>query len=161
MAAVSAGVGGPAAGLVAAARWRINVTANNGDANYINMVGVTFLNDVGADVTDGATYTSRSNIAAQVPANGFAEWIGPTIGHWSCDVLSASGGYPQWLAFEAATAVTPLTFTIVGVRDPARMPQDFDVQYSDDGTIWTTLQSYTGETGWILDGTDIRTFTIQ
>lgn len=40
-----------------------------------------------------------------------------------------------------------------------QMPKDFTVQYSSDGSNWTTIASFTGETAW--GSSEVRAFQVQ
>lgn len=73
---------------------------------------------------------------------------------------ASAPSFPATLGCQLASAQA--IYAVVITADPSGnsyAPQDFDLQYSDNGSSWTTLQSYTGNTsGWI--GNQARQFTV-
>lgn len=154
---VSGGGGGGSPGFGAHEYWRVYIDDNNGDGSFTVMVGSEFRDSGGVDLIGGGTALGSSNAGAGfLPDEAFLNWDG-TNNYWS----TASGSaLPSWYGYQFATAVEVVSFTMTGVRDAARMPRAFKMQYSDDGTTWTDTTSFIGQTGWVIDGTDTREFTL-
>lgn len=61
---------------------------------------------------------------------------------------SSTSALPLWVGVRTASSFTPTKMFISGLADPTRSPKDFQLQWSDDGASWTTLQSWTTEDKW-------------
>jgi hypothetical protein len=120
--------------------WRLNITAVAtgklaGIAKWIPL-------DSGgsAIATTGGTASASSNYPGQPASNAFD---GNTSTFW------LSNAEPSWLQYQFASPVDIVSFTLTnppsGNED--NCPQNFQLQYSDNGTTWTTLYTYKG-VGW-------------
>jgi hypothetical protein len=145
--------------------WRLNILDNNGSTDYIAVCGLKFLDadDVDLSVPANAFASSVAANPAVSPDKAFVEWFsddGNSGSYWSSDLDPV---YPVSLGFDGGSgaALKPVKVTMTGVRDATRVPESFDVQYSEDGTNWATLTRVSGQTGWALGGTDTRTFYLN
>jgi hypothetical protein len=138
---------------VAHSYWRINVTANQGGTNGTAIDALEFRATVGgADQAfgSGGTPTASTTFSTFVAANAFDN-TGGTV--WS----ASSAAVPQWLRYQFPAPVDVLEIAITVNSSGDGQPKNFDVQYSDDGTNWTTEWSEQGVV-WTLGET--KTFSI-
>lgn len=77
-------------------------------------------------------------------------------GIWATAVNQATPSF-LGLRFVAGLAPDLISLDATGT-DTTQSPQDFSLQYSDDGTSWTTHQSWTAQTNW--SATPYREFTV-
>lgn len=78
--------------------------------------------------------------------------------------LSVSAGWPKRITYRFGSTITPVTFAIVSGAEigglcTARAPATFDLDYSPDGSSWTSAGSYTSA-AWTTCG-QTQTFTIS
>lgn len=78
----------------------------------------------------------------------------------------ASGNIPIWLGVKMTTAFTPVTMFLQGISTmsfawPATQycPKTFTLDWSDNGSSWTTHQTWSNENNWIAKG-EIRKYAI-
>jgi hypothetical protein len=83
--------------------------------------------------------TASSHLDGNEPDKGVSS---STAEEWATAQGSMAGA---WLAVQLIAAYDVTQFAITGASTYTRSPVGFDLQYSDDGTTWTTLQSYTGQ----------------
>ena len=128
--------------------YRMFITANNGDANYTNVIEAEFRGSVGgadlvpASPVTGILFSSQfatSGAGAAINAfnnnTGGDPWITAAGQQINCYI-----GYD----FGVATVVRECAYA-TGVSSPAgRAPKDFRWEASNDGSTWTTLASDTG-----------------
>lgn len=74
---------------------------------------------------------------------------------------SVSTGYtartlPCWVRMECDFPTVVKSFSVGTLTTAANAPRDFDLQWSDDGTNWTTLMAVTNQTSWATNS--IRLF---
>lgn len=150
--------------------FRLNITANNGDATYtqtaeLYLLGtVTATLDVGFaphDMTSGASHspfvaTASSNNGfdpayqafdgIEYPVEGGQRWIGV-------------GSGVDWLKLDCGDRYILSSYAIaVYNADPTSAPQDWTMEGSNDDSSWSTLDTVTAQTGWTYP-TDARVFT--
>lgn len=150
--------------------WRLNITANNGDA-YLAIQEIELLiagvdqtinpSGSGNAIANASTWFSGTSTATQAfdgnyttPGNswvtaaaaGGVGWISYRFG-WT----GFQGGGPGPLAIDAVKI-----WPQVGLAN--RAPRDFTIETSPDGTNWTVQKTVTGQTGWV-SGTP-RTFSL-
>jgi len=122
--------------------WRIYITANNGDATYTEVNELQFRTVAGtSSVPSGGTALSSTN-----------NYTGPGA---AFDNNVATGflsqaGVPNWVGYQFASPISPVEVQVVSplVNEVNRAPKDFLIQYSDDGSAWTTTASITSQTSW-------------
>ena len=133
--------------------WRINVTAFNG-GTVLTIHEITMAESIGgSNVATGGTASASSTFGGAVASRAFD---GNSSTEWS----SSSSSMPQWIAYDLGAGVkkhvVSVSITCPGSGFTNRAPKDFDIQYSDDGSSWTTYWSVTNQTGWTASQT--RTF---
>lgn len=151
-------------------RWyRILVTANNGNANYLAICEVEFrATHGGADLTTPAAAAGGASSASDSETGGF--WNGDshkcafddiviyggtlaTRAQWLSNSTPPSVGSPKWLKYDfgAATEVTQMRMTAAHSTDSnpsTTAPKDFKVQGSNDDSAWVDLIAPAAQTGW-------------
>ena len=137
--------------------WRINVTAtDSADSFKAQITEMEYRATVGgADQATGGTATASSNFSTTPPADAFDDSVTTS---WVSDNGAA---LPQWLRYQFASAVEVAQISITSgdnATRAARAPKDFTIQFSDDGSSWTTALSVTGEPAWGI--TETRLYTI-
>ena len=112
--------------------WRLYITAPA--TAYINVGELEFHETVGgADVLAGGTASASSEYPGFPAANAVDDTI---VSAWS-----AGAGPPTWWAYDFGLGVAK---DIIEIKMyprqgwTSRTPTEFDMQYSDDGTNWTT-----------------------
>lgn len=109
----------------------------------------------GADQATGGTASASSTFSGFPASNAFDNDTGTL---WN---NSASGANRRWAwlryQFAAPVEVAEVALTMRNDGFIATAPQHFAVQYSDDGTVWTTAWMVLGETGWSLGETRVYT----
>ena len=129
--------------------WRLFINAVQGGAgipaNASEIEMRSFLG--GTDQCNGGIATS-SGASFGTAAGAFDD---------GADQWTSSDPTPCWIAYQFATPVSvrqvALTCAAHLFSPPAANPTNFDLQYSDNGTDWVTLQNFT--TTWA--GTDPET----
>lgn len=130
--------------------WRINVTAINGGAACgISEVEMYAKTTKGNECYGGTASASSEWSGSDAAAEAFNGVFGSGSDAWA----SASGGaMPQWLKYDFGTTsfpnVTRVCISARGSVDTGQAPKDFNVQWSDDNSSWTTAWSVTNSTGW-------------
>lgn len=139
---------------MAHAFWRINVSANDGDTNYLAIAEVEMRASVGgADQCAGGTASASASDGTSPPSNAFDN---NATTRWSTPVGTLTG----WLAYQFSSAVDVLECTIrAHPTSPARSPRTGTIEYSDDGVAWIVLLKFGPETGW-TNG-QVRTFLMS
>lgn len=139
--------------------WRVRITkTRTADAFFANLAEIQLRATVsGADQTGSGTASSSSNHDASTNAAKAFDDNASTF--WS----SAGGGVsPQWIQYDFGTSTEVKELYLQAGNSAARAdraPEDFSVQYSDDGSTWTTLDTFTGEAAW--SSGESRTYTLS
>lgn len=141
--------------MASARYWRIYITANNGDS-YTAISELEFRAESGgADLTSPSMACSQSSYYSDWTA---ARAVNNSIGSAGNCWVTAGDAPPHWAWFDFGSPVAPVELVIWGESGlPGRSPKDFQIQYSDDATTWTTLATFTNVTGW---SDSARTFTL-
>lgn len=138
------------AGQVSAQYWRLRFTANNGGAETI-VPFIQFVANNGGSHNKNVTILATENKALAPFA--FKGDLGAP--HWSAGLGAAIG-----CAFEAAESVTHVqVWAPLAEADLAKMPRDFVIEHSVNGSTWQTLHSAQGVADWEVG--QPKTFTIQ
>jgi hypothetical protein len=133
--------------------WRINVTQNSGQASITAIGEIEFYSTVGgADITgSGTALSGGSGTDSTAPSNAFDN--SPTS-QWS-----RSSATNTWVGYDfgSAVGISGFSLSVATGGDPLRAPQAFTLDWSDDGSAWTTATggSFTCY-GWLIAQT--RTF---
>lgn len=141
------------------AYWRMYVTANNGDGNFVCANGIVFYDETNTAIPfTGASYFADSDDGLDPAVRAFGPYVSGSY-YWQSN---SAGTYPRYVGVHFASPVDARSFTLSYIRDPNRMPKTFRMEYSDDGVTWTPCSEgfYPNQTGWVstLPPTDIRTF---
>lgn len=153
----SGGVPPPTNGPGAHRYWRINILEPDGSTLYMGMTDIGLLDKDGVDVTSTLGVSSSSFInASNVGVNAFDR-------NFSTGWLSSSASSPEWIAIDLFSGYgQPSEIKTVKIwgswNQPTASPKNFEVQWSDDGTSWTTAASFTNSTGW--GAAELREFSI-
>jgi len=123
--------------------WRINVTANDGDVNFLAIAEMEMRATIGgADQAVGGTATASASDGSSPPGNAFDN---NSTTRWSTPVGTLTG----WLRYQFTSPVDVVEYTIQAhPTTPARSPRDFTLESSDDGIVWSPEDLRSGETGW-------------
>ena len=69
-------------------------------------------------------------------------------------------GTTAWVGYQFASPIVCVQVAISSANNAGDYaPCDFNIDYSDNGSSWTTAQSYTS-TGWTNSGSETRLFTV-
>ena len=126
--------------------WRLYITANNGGSvAALTEFRLFTVPDLINRATGGTPYASTT-YGSEAPARAFD---GNISSNWA-SALGAS--YPHWLAYDLGEGnerkIDAIELFSRSSGDVVQMVRDFEVQWSDDGSTWTTEWSVAGETGW-------------
>jgi hypothetical protein len=156
-------VGKPSSAATTHRYWRILVTDNVGSTEYVDadkFVGaarVGFRTAAGGADDNSGTGTADSFYAAGYePANCFD---GNPATRWA----TSATALPHWVRRDYGAGNEKSIVEVVWQSENSllaaqtQVPKDFSVQYSDNGSSWTTLWSVTGQTAYTANET--RVFT--
>jgi hypothetical protein len=121
--------------------WQIYVTSPNGGGNDFGLSELEFMESVGgADVTGSGTASGTGG----VPADAFDNNTGTEFQSFTF------GGGARELSYDFGSGNDKdiLEVAITALATPSNEPLDFEIRHSDDGTSWTSIKAYTGESGW-------------
>lgn len=128
--------------------FRVYITANNG-GSYTVIQGIELATSVGgADITDGGEPTDESSF---YPERDFSNVFEGRVSSSSYGWTTGKDETPPhwgWVDLGSETEVIEYRILTDTQGELARMPKDFVIQGSNDGTTWTDIQSYTGVTDW-------------
>jgi hypothetical protein len=124
--------------------WRINVTTGMSTA-WLALGELEMRTSVGgANVCTGGT-ASSSNLPNSPASNAFD---GSLTTYWQSGVAPT---YPQFLRYSFAAPVDIVQVVLKATSNVTWAeygPKDCDIQWSDDGTTWTTLFTASGMNVW-------------
>lgn len=102
----------------------------------------------------GQPYLGSSQDGSNSPANAFDGVVSGNVG-WRTFSGQAT---PSWIQVRFDDVVEIDDFRVrAWASNPNRAPMDFTLQYSDNGSTWTTAITVTGQTAWTAN--ESRTFT--
>lgn len=139
--------------------WRILITEtrNNGPF-YANVAEVELRATAGGtDQATGGTAAASSFDSTSVNADKAFDDSATTF--WSSD---GGANLPQWISYDFGTAKTVSEVLIQAGNDATRAtraPKTFQIQYSSDGSTWTTGATVTDTPAWSVS--ESRTFTVD
>lgn len=144
------------------AYWRVRVTANNGAVSASEIRRLQLRGSAGgADQAGGGTAISSGAFStAYLPAFAF----GPDNGVLADEKNSwaSTNGSPVnvWLGYRFASPIPVAEVALIAPKSEPRtqMPRDFAIEFSDNGTTWTTARTYRGATGWSAG--ELRAYTV-
>ncbi len=143
---VAAATGAPAASY---RYWRIFILNNNGDINFIALNEIELRGSVGGeDVTTPATpVTASTQVHAQyTPQSTVDNFLG--VSPWWVSAQFAVTN--QWLLYDLGTptAIAQVAMCFNDQYVAARSPKDLRIEGSNDGTNFTTVKTFLGNTSW-------------
>lgn len=120
--------------------WRIYISANNGGTNT-SLNEIEFYDAIlGKNIATGGTPSASSSVFGYAPDAAFD---GITYNGWSTTAM------PVWIKYDFGSAKTIGGFGFhIGGSGGTEAPKDFELQWSDDNSTWTTYISKTNETGY-------------
>lgn len=140
---------------MARAYWRLYVSAIGNGSTLVNVAELKFY-----DASNTQIATTSGSATASSSFTGSANAMAPNAfdGNVS-SVWSSFSGAPQWVGCQFTSPVDVASFSITcGTGSQINnSPIDFQLQYSDDGSTWTTLYSYLG-VSW-ASANQVQTFT--
>jgi hypothetical protein len=127
---------------MAATRWRLNVTANNGDANSLELAELQMRAAVGgADQCAGGAATASTNYTSYPAANAFDDSASTA---W----ITAWGTTTGWIEYAFAGAVDVVEYAFMPRSTQLdRAPTAWTFEYWD-GAAWVVVDTRSGETSW-------------
>lgn len=147
---VAAATGAPAASY---RYWRIFILNNNGDVNYISLNEIELRGSVGgADLTSTTTPVAASTFydGTYDPRYTVDNSLGATPTWVSASFAVAN----QWLRYDLGTptALAQVAMCFNEPAAPGRSPKDLRIEGSNDGTSFTTVKTFLGNTSWTNGG---------
>lgn len=160
--------GAPQSGASGHRYWRIWITAVDGNTQYSGFTEIEMRGSIGGAnlltvQTTGGAASSSSNINS-------------SNAYWRATDLSNTSGWlaaddpipnPEWWKYDfgnaghtgSPTADVKQILIRGSYNVPTASPKDFQLQWSDDNSTWTTVLTVTGQTGW-SGASDARTFNV-
>lgn len=141
---------------VTAKYWRVYSSTDQGAASSWWCLGyLRFNTDSGWSDTLGFTAISGGNLSGYPVANAFDPLLTESK-RWIADTL------PGWVGcnFDTPQIVTQVEITAHDVSaHMTQMPGEVLIEYSNDGSTWTTLETYNPAGAWTAS--QVRTFSVQ
>lgn len=148
--------------------WRILITATDSSTAYAGFTEIELRGSVG-----GASLLSVQTVGGAASASREAN---ASNAAWRATDLSNTSGFladlpatpfPQWWKYDfghashvgSPTADVRQVLIRGSYNVPGASPEDFQLQWSDNNTTWTTVMTVTGQTGW-TGASDARTFNV-
>ena len=143
---VAAATGAPAASY---RYWRIFILNNNGDGNYTALNEVELRGSVGGpDLTSTTTPVAASTFydGTYDPEYTVDNSLSITPLWISAPLYTAN----QWLCYDLGTptAIAQVAMCFNDPNGPGRSPKDLRIEGSNDGTTFTTVKAFPGNTSW-------------
>lgn len=132
--------------------WRVQINAVGGpSAVYVALPEIQMRDAIGgAQKCTGGTASASTTQSTNTPANA-------VDGNLS-SIWRANAAPVQWWQYQFPVAVDIVEIAISTGTGPTgyqEAPTNFDLQWSDDGTSWTTAASFTGIGVWPSNETRI------
>ncbi len=128
-------------------RYRIGVTKNGLNSGPVSAARIQLRSSVGG--TDLVLKAVATGTQSQQTNYGSFTSDPFAIAEEAQYGAMNTGGSAFWLRWSFTTAQDIRQFWMTsGLNENTRAPKDFSIQWSDDGTTWTTARSWTNETGW-------------
>lgn len=137
--------------------WRVLITKSRSSVTYFAMLAELEFRDVsgGVNLASGGVSTASSSLSGYAPGMAFDT---DPLSHW---LSAADATLPQWIAYEFTSSVQ-ISEVMLQAGDTAaraeRAPQDFTIEFSDDGVTWTKKASFVAEPAWGIS--EIRTYAL-
>lgn len=143
---VAAATGAPAASY---RYWRIFILNNNGDTNYIALNEIELRGSVGgADLTSTTTPVVASSFYDGSYAPKYT--VDNSLSATPLWISSPNAVTNQWLRYDLGTptALAQVAMCFNEPNGPGRSPKDLRIEGSNDGTTFTTVKAFPGNTSW-------------
>ena len=127
--------------------YRLFITAVQ-SGTFFQMAEVELLDESNVNILTPSTETDQSSFYSGVTYDASKLVDGSSSTKWTSD--GASSG-PEWVSFKVASdspAVARIAITAYSASEAARQPKDFKLQVSTNGTTWSDVISFTGQTNW-------------
>ena len=156
---VAAATGAPAASY---RYWRIFMLNNNGDDNFIALNEIELRGSVG-----GADLTSTTTpVAASTFFDGRYDpqyTVDNSLSALPLWISSLTAVTNQWLRYDLGTptaiAQVAMYWNAAGIAGAGTSPKDLRIEGSNDGTNFTTVKTFLGNTSW-PDGGVFKVFDL-
>lgn len=151
--------------------WRVHITANDGNTSFIGFTEIELrAAPAGADQTKSQSTFGAASASSAINTDNRASNVvdGSTVDGW----LSSTGTFPQWWQYDCGNAghtgggapnaptIAVKQIAITGSWNaPDASPKDFTLQWSDNGSDWTTALTVAGQAGW-TGASDVRVFSL-
>lgn len=131
---------------------KINFTITAGGTAFV-------AGDVFTVTTTPPWLTKRAITASFVTALGTLGTVANAFNGVITDYAQSASALPLWVGAQFSRAFVPGTFAIISSASLAtEAPKNFTLDWSDDGTTWTTAITPAAQTAWGLS--EKRTFTV-
>lgn len=120
--------------------WRLYISASGG-SSYIGFAEIELRESAGGSDATGSGTASASQAYGGYPASAAVD--NNTATEWAAYPYGA----PQWWAYDFGSGVTKdIKEIVITPRTTyyTEAPGTFDLQYSDDGSSWTTKHTFSG-----------------
>lgn len=136
-------------------RWfRLNISANNGDATYTEIVEVTEMSGTLEEVDFAPHNMSANNLPSPYVASSSTAYFEPYTafnGTLAAYWLGNNAGV-DWLQLDIGSGNSKIlgkyTIYVNQVPEAARAPKVWTMLGSNNGSDWDTLDTVTGQTAW-------------
>ncbi len=124
--------------------WRLHITTNNGAADVLARIyeiqfrpvaGTTYL-------ASGGSSFATTSYSGYPSSSAFDNNTGTS---WLANSMAT-----QDIGYHYTSAINVLEVYILSTAEGGWGPKDFTIDFSDDGTTWTTQATVTNTTGWVL-----------
>ena len=122
---------------------------NNGDGDYTSLNEVELRGSVGgADITTPATPVTASTQHSGAYAPEYT--VDNSLSTTPLWVSTPSAITNQWLRYDLGTptAIAQVAMCFNDPGGPGRSPKDLRIEGSNDGTNFTTVKTFLGNTSW-------------
>jgi hypothetical protein len=122
--------------------WRILLTNSCGGAGATSISEFTMYDAGGLQIPTTGGSASASTSVGGLPASSAFDGNPSTF--WA-STSRATSSSPQWLQYQFSSGVSVASFTLtLRSGNLEQSPIDVTLQYSDDGSTWTSLGQYNG-----------------
>lgn len=149
---VAAATGAPAASY---RYWRIFILNNNGDGNFIALNEIELRGSVGgADLTSATTPVAASTSHSVIYDPQYT--VDNSLDATPLWISTPSAITNQWLRYDLGTptaiAQVAMCFNAASIAGGGASPKDLRIEGSNDGTNFTTVKTFLGNTSWTYGG---------
>lgn len=135
----------PAPAGVSGRYFRIVSSANNGSL-YTSLAEMFLVFNNTDLVTAGKTYSASTNLSGYLPQYAFDGVINTNSNYWAADRADTSP--TLMIDMGSVVSVDRIDLALGPAAGIQEAPRDFIIQYSTNGTTWTTCSTQTNQTDW-------------